>query len=103
MLLRRVIDAELSEVVDLVNVAFRKGSARGWAVEFRVVEGPRIRLEGLRADIAAKPNALQMVWRDEADTAGIVGSVWMGAGARRRLVSGAAMREMPDAQTKQLG
>ena len=99
MLLRRATDAELPEVVDLVNKAFR--GSEGWAVEFRVVEGPRITLEGLRADIAAKPDALQMVWRDEVD-GGLVGSVWMEPVGDGVWYLG-LLCVRPDVQTKQLG
>jgi len=99
MLLRRATDAELPEIVDLVNVAFR--GSEGWAVEFRVVEGPRITLEGLRADIAAKPDALQLVWRDEVD-GGLVGSVWMEPLGEGVWYLG-LLCVNPAAQTKQLG
>ncbi len=99
MLLRRATDAELPEVVDLVNKAFR--GSEGWAVEFRVVEGPRITLEGLRADIAAKPDALQLVWRDEVD-GGLVGSVWMEPLGEGVWYLG-LLCVSPQAQTKQLG
>ena len=99
MLLRRATDAELPEVVDLVNLTFR--GSEGWAVEFAVVEGPRITLENLRADIAAKPDALQMVWRDETD-GGLVGSVWMEPLGEGVWYLG-LLCVRPDAQTKQLG
>ena len=99
MLLRRATDAELPEVVDLVNLTFR--GSKGWAVEFAVVEGPRITLENLRADIAAKPEALQLVWRDEQDDS-LLGSVWIEPVGDDVWYLGLLCVE-PDAQTKQLG
>lgn len=99
MLLRRATDAELPEVVDLVNRAFR--GSEGWAVEFQVVEGARITLEGLRADIATKRDALQLVWRDEVD-GGLVGSVWMEPLGEGVWYLG-LLCVSPAAQTKQLG
>jgi GNAT superfamily N-acetyltransferase len=99
MLLRRAVDAELPEVVSLVNTAFR--GSDGWAVEGRVVEGPRITLAGLREDIAAKPEALQMVWRNEADER-LLGSVWLEPLGEDVWYLG-LLCVQPDAQTRQLG
>ena len=99
MVLREATDDELQEVVELVNVAFR-GSV-GWAVEFKVVDGARISLAMLQADLAKKPEALQLVSRDEVD-GGLLGSVWiepLGGGVWYL----GLLCVRPDAQTQQMG
>jgi len=99
MVLRVATVDELQEVVDLVNVAFR--GSEGWAVEFRVVDGPRITLAGLKADLEKKPEALQLVWRDEADDS-LVGSMWVEPVGDGVWYLG-LLCVRPDAQTRQLG
>jgi N-acetylglutamate synthase-like GNAT family acetyltransferase len=99
MHMRRATDAELPEVVALVNTAFR--GSEGWAVEFRVVDGPRLTLESLRADIAAKPQAFQLVSRDEADNT-LLGSAWIEPLTDTLWYLG-LLCVRPDAQTRQLG
>jgi len=98
MLLRRAEDAELPEVVGLVNTAFR-GSV-GWAQEFHVMEGPRITLEDLQRDLSEKPTALQLVARDAEGT--LQGSVWMEPMNEDVWYLG-LLAVRPDAQEKKLG
>lgn len=99
MLLRRATDAELPEVVDLINVAFR--GSEGWAVEFKVVEGERITLAGLREKVRAKPGTLLLVWRDESDDS-LLGSVLLEPASDAVWYLG-LLCVRPDAQTRQLG
>jgi len=99
MHLRRATEAELPEVVALVNTAFR--GSEGWAVEFQVVAGPRLTLESLRADIAAKPGAFQLISRDEADNT-LLGSAWIEPITPTLWYLG-LLCVRPDAQTRQLG
>jgi GNAT superfamily N-acetyltransferase len=98
MLLRRATDEEIPEIVDLVNIAFR--GSEGWAIEGKAMNGPRILLENLRADIAAKPDALQMVWRDEDER--LLGSVWLESEADGVWYLG-LLCVTPDVQAKQMG
>jgi predicted N-acetyltransferase YhbS len=65
---------DLPEVVALINRAYRGNE--GWAIEAKVMEGERISLTGLRKQLAAKPEALQLVWKDEGDGT-LLGSVWL--------------------------
>ncbi len=74
MELRRATAAELPEVVELVNASFR--GSEGWAVEGPVMAGARITLAMLEEDLAAEPEALQLVWRDGANGL-LLGSVWL--------------------------
>ncbi len=99
MLLRRATDAELPEVVDLINVAFR--GSEGWAVEFTVVEGARITVTGLREKLGAKPGMLLLVWRDESEDS-LLGSVLLEPVSDGVWNLG-LLCVRPNAQTKQLG
>ena len=74
MRLQRVRESDLPEVVDLTNLAFR--GEVGWTIESKYIEGQRINLEMLREDMEAHPDALLLIWRDEADAA-LLGSVWL--------------------------
>ena len=49
-------DADLPNVVDLVNAAYRgQGGATGWTSEVGLVDGMRISIEALRRDFAGVP------------------------------------------------
>src|SRR6185312_3308448 len=74
MLLRCATEADLPEIVNLVNAAFR--GSEGWTVEEKYIEGERITLPRLRGDLAAKPEAQLLTWRDEVDGE-LLGSVWL--------------------------
>jgi ribosomal protein S18 acetylase RimI-like enzyme len=78
MTLAPATDGDLPEVVALMNRAYR-GDA-GWATESGYLTGPRIRLEDLRADVAAKPGFL-LVWRRDGRLAGCAGLEPEGDGA----------------------
>jgi len=72
-------EADHPAVVDLANRAYRgTGPDASWNVE-NVIEGPRITLDLLRADMAAKPHAQLLLWRDNesADGHGLLGCVWL--------------------------
>jgi predicted N-acetyltransferase YhbS len=73
--LRAVTDAELPEVAALSNWAYRwTGEVASWTVE-SYLEGERTTAEALRADIAAKPDARLLVWRDS--TGELLGHLWL--------------------------
>lgn len=68
-------EADYAAVVDLANRAYRgTGPDASWNAE-DVIEGPRITLDLLRADLAAKPHAQLLLWRGETGT--LLGSVWL--------------------------
>ncbi len=51
-------DAELPELVSLVNAAYRgAGATPGWTSEVGLVNGERVTLDALRGDMAATPSA----------------------------------------------
>lgn len=68
-------EADHAAVVDLANRAYRgTGLDASWNVE-NVIEGQRIDLDLLREDLAAKPNAKLLLWRNEAGS--LLGCVWL--------------------------
>ena len=80
MKLVRATAADWPEIVSLMNRAYR-GRA-GWAVEEGYIQGDRIQLPDLVAEIAAKPDLQWLVWREEGALLGTVslepmaGDVW---------------------------
>jgi len=70
MNLTRAIDADLAEIVDLMNRAFR--GAKGWALEDGYLKGDRIRLDDLRAELVGKPQMALLVWREDGRLLGCV-------------------------------
>ena len=69
-------DADVPAVVSLINVAFRGlGEDAGWSVREEYIEGTRITEDLLREDMAAKPHATLLLWRQEDDT--LLGCVWL--------------------------
>jgi ribosomal protein S18 acetylase RimI-like enzyme len=99
MLLRVATEGDLSEVVELVNLAYR--GVAGWAVEGQFIEGERITLAGLREDLAAKPDALLLIWRDDGDGV-LLGSVWLEPYKDGAWYLG-LLNVRPDMQDRQLG
>jgi GNAT superfamily N-acetyltransferase len=99
MVLQEATKADLPEVVELINLAYR-GSV-GWAVETQYIEGQRIDLAGLREDLAANPDALLMIWRDERDGR-LLGSVWLEPAENEAWYLG-LLSVRPEMQDKQLG
>ena len=77
MILARATDTDLPAIVDLMNRAFR--GAKGWATEDGYLVGDRIRLDDLRAEVAAKPDML-LVWREDGRLLGCVSLEDVGEG-----------------------
>jgi ribosomal protein S18 acetylase RimI-like enzyme len=70
MNLTRATAADLAEIVDLMNRAYR--GADGWAVEQGYIQGDRISLPDLQAELAAKPEMQLLVWREGGALLGCV-------------------------------
>ena len=69
-------EADLPAVVCLANLAFRaKGVGASWATEADYIEGQRLDLPMLRADLASNPEARLLLWRDDAGK--LIGTVWL--------------------------
>ena len=76
--LRPVVDAELQEVVQLLNRAYRgKGLEAGWTTEDGILEGERISLETLQQEMTEKPSATLLVWKPKSR---IEGCIWLEIG-----------------------
>lgn len=70
-------DDDLPTVVHLVNMAYRGNSSRqGWSTEADYLGGQRTDVDALREELAAKPGAMLLLWR-EADGASPLGCVWL--------------------------
>ena len=79
MKLAHVTAAELPEIVALMNRAYR--GQEGWAVEQGYIDGDRITLKDLEAELVAKPQMQFLVWREEATLLGCVSLEPQGDGA----------------------
>lgn len=95
-------DADLPAVVDLVNAAYRGTGAReGWTTEADYIDGQRIDLGLLQADLAALPEARLLVWRDEGSDE-LLGCVWLEPEKEGGWYLG-MLTVRPDLQARQLG
>jgi ribosomal protein S18 acetylase RimI-like enzyme len=99
MRLQRVTESDLPEVVDLTNLAFR--GEVGWTIESKYIEGQRINLEMLQEDVKEHPEALLLIWRDEA-AGTLLGSVWLEPKEGGAWYMG-LLAVRPDRQGQQLG
>jgi ribosomal protein S18 acetylase RimI-like enzyme len=73
--LKAATDADLPEIVELTNWAYRgAGEVASWTVE-SYLHGQRTTAEALAADIAANPAARLLTWRDDAGE--LQGHVWL--------------------------
>ena len=70
----RATDADIPEIVALMNLAYRGGDPNGWSSE-SYISGARTSEALLREEIAARPDGFQLVWR--RDDGYLQGSVWL--------------------------
>lgn len=75
MFISPAIEADLDEVVALVNSAYR-GKSEGWTTEDDYIDGQRTDGVILRDDLAANPQAVLLLLRDVA-SGPILGTVWL--------------------------
>src|SRR5271168_2049115 len=67
MLLHPAVEADYAAIIDLVNLAFRgTGPSASWNIE-HFIEGQRLNESLLREDLAAKPEAHLLTYRDDPD------------------------------------
>jgi len=80
MKLVRAAPPDLPQIVALMNRAYR--GQQGWAVEQDYIQGDRVSLKDLEAEIAAKPQMQFLIWRQDNELLGCVslepmsGTVW---------------------------
>jgi len=102
MLLNTAVEEDYPAIIDLANWAFRgSGSTASWNVEAGIIEGQRLNESLLREDLAAKPDAHLLTWRD--DPGGILlGFVWLDPRKDDVWYLG-LLTVRPDMQNRQLG
>ena len=77
MLLARATEDDYAAIVDLANLAFRGvGPSASWNSEADFIEGQRLTESLLREDLAAKPDAVLLTYRDDAHGE-LLGTVWL--------------------------
>jgi GNAT superfamily N-acetyltransferase len=77
MLLNRAVEDDYAEIVDLANMAYRcAGVGASWNSEADFIEGQRLNESLLREDLATKPAAQLLTYREDPDAA-LLGTVWL--------------------------
>jgi ribosomal protein S18 acetylase RimI-like enzyme len=77
MVLDHAVEADYAAIVDLVNLAFRGvGPLASWNSEAGFIEGQRLTESLLREDLAAKPDALLLTYREDPKGE-LLGTVWL--------------------------
>jgi ribosomal protein S18 acetylase RimI-like enzyme len=77
MFLYRAGEADYAPIVDLINLSFRGvGPVASWNSEGDLIEGQRLTESLLREDLAAKPDALLLTYR-ENQNGELLGTVWL--------------------------
>jgi ribosomal protein S18 acetylase RimI-like enzyme len=77
MFLARATESDYASIVDLANLAFRGvGPSASWNSEADFIEGQRLTESLLRADLAAKPDAVLLTCRDHPNSE-LLGTVWL--------------------------
>jgi ribosomal protein S18 acetylase RimI-like enzyme len=101
MLLRPAVEADYAAIIDLANLAYRgTGPSASWNIE-NFIEGQRLNESLLREDLAAKPQAHLLTYRDELD-APLLGTVWLDPGKDGVWYLG-LLTIRPDMQKRKLG
>ena len=102
IVLHRALEADYTEIIDLVNLAFRgSGPSASWNIEVGIIEGQRLNESLLREDLATKPAALLLTHRDRVNKK-LVGTVWLEPWKDGIWVLG-LLTVRPDLQNRQLG
>jgi ribosomal protein S18 acetylase RimI-like enzyme len=102
MLLSRAVEDDYEEIVDLVNLAFRgTGVEASWSSEGDYIEGQRLNEDLLREDLATKPDAQLLTYREEPDGA-LLGTVWLEPKEDDVWYLG-LLTVRPDLQSRQMG
>jgi ribosomal protein S18 acetylase RimI-like enzyme len=79
MLLTPAVEADYPAIIDLANLAYRgTGPSASWNIE-NFIEGQRLNDSLLREDLAAKPDAHLLTYRDASDGP-LLGTVWLDPG-----------------------
>jgi ribosomal protein S18 acetylase RimI-like enzyme len=102
MLLHSAVEADYAAIVDLANLAFRgTGAIASWNTEAVFIEGQRLNDSLLREELAAKPGAQLLTYRDEPDGS-VLGTVLLDERKEGVWYLG-LLSIRPDLQKRQLG
>jgi GNAT superfamily N-acetyltransferase len=102
MLLTPAVEADYPAIVELANLAYRAtGPAASWNIEADIIEGQRMNESLLRDDLAARPGAYLLTYRDEPDGA-LLGTVLLDPKEDGVWFLGLLMVR-PELQNRQLG
>ena len=102
MLLNSALEADYAAIIDLVNLAYRgSGPSASWNLESDIIAGQRLNDSLLREDLAAKPEAHLLTYRDDPDGE-LLGTVWLDPGKDGAWHLG-LLSVRPDLQNRQLG
>jgi GNAT superfamily N-acetyltransferase len=102
MLLNHAVEADYAAIIDLVNLAFRgTGPSASWNIETGIIEGQRLNEPLLREDLAAKPDAHLLTYRDDLDEA-LLGTVLLDP-TKDGVWNLGILTVRPDLQNRQLG
>jgi predicted N-acetyltransferase YhbS len=96
-MLRVAAEDDFEEIVELVNRAYR--GQVGWSIEANLIAGQRMSVESLREEIAAKPQGMQLVWREDGV---LLATVWIEPEEEGVWYLG-TLSVRPELQAKQLG
>ena len=101
MLLIPAVEADYPSIIDLANLAYRgTGPSASWNIE-NFIEGQRLNDSLLREDLAAKPEAHLLTYRDTPDDL-LLGTVWLDPGKDGVWYLG-LLTIHPDLQKRKLG
>jgi ribosomal protein S18 acetylase RimI-like enzyme len=104
MLLIPAREADYPAIVELANIAYRgdgSEAAQSWNLETGIVAGQRLNESLLREDLAAKPAAHLLLFRDTPDSP-LLGTVWLEPKEDAAWYLG-LLTIRPDLQNRQLG
>jgi ribosomal protein S18 acetylase RimI-like enzyme len=78
MVLRKAVESDYAEVIDLANLAYRgrEGAVASWNIEKGIVGGQRLDDSLLKEDLAAKPNGALLVYREDSGGP-LLGTAWL--------------------------
>jgi ribosomal protein S18 acetylase RimI-like enzyme len=101
MLLNPAIEADYAAIIDLINLAFRgTGPSASWNIE-NFIEGQRLNESLLREDLAEKPGAHLLTYRDDPEGP-LLGTVLLDPKKEAVWYLG-LLTVRPDLQNRQLG
>ena len=103
MILKKAVESDYAEIIDLANLAYRgrEGTPESWNIEKGIVSGQRLDDSLLREELAEKPNGALLLYREAAEGP-LLGTVWLNPESDAVWYMG-LLTVRPDLQNQQLG